>query len=218
MISRDKFIRYLETVDYLYVGNISADWNTILDECYALVDKSPTYWNSVCAEGLKDWGGVQGAEKWTVTTDGAAAVGYTSQNTKSWGTTHDKPQLHMEWEKIVKDWLPLEHAISRPSLQKPGNVLPWHRDYFVMFKKHYPEESEYVIRFIVFMKDWEPGHMFNAGDSIFSNWKAGDAIVYHPTRYHIGANAGMTDKWTQNVTGVLKEQINFPALDLGKIC
>lgn len=214
MISRDKFLRHLEKVDYLYVGNIKSDWPKIIEECYALVNKNPTYWGSVSAEAMKDWEDGHGSEKWNITRVEAGAVGYSSQNTKSWATTHDRPQLHMEWENIVKNWLPLEYPVSRPSLQRPGNVWPWHRDYFVMFKKQNPGESEYIVRFIVFMKDWDPGHMFNAGNSIFSNWKAGDVIVYHPTRFHIGANAGMTDKWTQNVTGILKEQINFSGLNL----
>ena len=62
-----------------------------------------------------------------------------------------------------------------------------------------------IIRFVVFMKDWDIGHVLQSENSIISHWKAGDTIVWHPGKFHLSANIGISSKWTFNITGILKD-------------
>jgi hypothetical protein len=204
-VSRKKFLDLLYSVDYLKVGNICVDWDIINQECNKNVEKYPEYWCSLVDDkNFEVWDengknylkSLANFEKW----------GYTSHNTKSWETTSIKPKLNMNWENKIISKLPLYESVSRPTLQKPGNIMPWHQDNFAYFKHEYSNLYEYVVRFIVFQADWDLGHFIQSGNSIISHWKAGDVIVWYPDRWHLSANIGISDKWTQNVTGILKEE------------
>ena len=212
--SRMNLLTHLESQDYITVGNVSADWNAIVNECETLVDQRPGYWCSLVPDQSEfdSWDNI--GDEYIRSMTQFRDWGYTKHNTQSWETTSQQPQLHMEWEQTIMDWLPLQHPVSRPTLQKPGNVMPWHQDQFFFFKRKHPEQYNNVVRFIVFMKDWEVGHLLQAGNSVITHWQAGDVVLWHPDRMHIGANVGVTNKWTQNVTGILNEKINFPGISL----
>jgi hypothetical protein len=95
---------------------------------------------------------------------------------------------------------------------KPGTVMPWHYDKFYYMNRIVDEEQKpFLSRFLIFLEDWQSGHYLEAGRSIVTGWRAGDVIAWHPNRGHLSSNVGLTDKWTCNVTGVLKEQIRLPS-------
>jgi hypothetical protein len=89
--------------------------------------------------------------------------------------------------------------------------MPWHIDNFHFWKRNYPT-SEHIIRFIVFQEDWKHGQIIQAGSSIISHWQAGDAVTWHPTRWHLSTNAGVENKWTTAVTGILLEEFEVDQL------
>jgi hypothetical protein len=203
-LSRTSFLTDLKSRDYLKFGNIAADWPTIVDECEAAVKEFPQYWSSLVVDPTTfAWDKI--GEEYAAELEKNRTWGYTPENTRSWTTLATKPQLTMEWEEGIANQLPLTNWISRPTMQTPGNVMPWHCDNFYYFKRNYPNQ-EFVIRFVIFMQDWQIGHVLQAGDSIISHWKAGDVIVWHPERMHLSANIGYNNKWTINTTGILKEE------------
>jgi hypothetical protein len=118
----------------------------------------------------------------------------------------------MSWEENVAKQLPLLNLISLPTLQTPGNVLPWHQDKFFNFKRNYPNDIKFIVRFTIFMKDWQIGHVLQAGNSIISHWRAGDCVIWYPDRWHLSANIGINNKWTNNITGILTEEINWDSI------
>jgi hypothetical protein len=207
LVSRKNFLKLLEGVDYFYFGNISVDWNSINIECREKVNKYPEYWCSLVPdETFETWD--QNGKDYVKSLSNFSKWGYTSHNTRSWETTSIKPKLEMEWEKEVIQKLPLYESVSRPTLQKPGNIMPWHEDKFFYFKHEYPDVYEYVVRFIVFHEDWKTGHYIQAGDTLVERWKQGDVIVWYPRRWHLSSNVGIEDKWTTNITGILKEEFH----------
>lgn len=209
LVSRKNFLEHLKDVDFIWWGNIQINWDDALDECYQAVEKNPEYWCSLVVDSDKrdSWDNI--GDNYYEELNKLKNWGYNKDNTRSWETTSANPPLIMSWENKVASQLPLEHVICRPTLQKPGNIMPWHEDKFFYFKRKFPDLLEYVCRFIVFQNDWTPGQIVQAGNSICSHWKAGDAIVWYPSRMHIGANAGIQDKWTCNITGVLHEWIEY---------
>ena len=207
-VSRKNFLNLLDGVDYYKFGNISADWESINSECEQFVEQHPDHWCSLIPdESFEVWGEEGAAYKKHL--QRYVKWGYNSQNTRSWTTTSCSPVLEMSWEESIREYFPLDNTLSRPTLQKPGNVFPHHEDKFFYIRHKYPDSKDYIVRFIVFHHDWAPGHLIQAGDSIISHWKQGDVIVWYPSRVHISCNVGFTDKWTTNVTGILKGSVEL---------
>ena len=212
-LSRTNFLNNLKTVDYIKFGNISADWNSIVEHSESVVKQHPEYWNSSVTDEFNSWDNT--GNKYHASLTQQHEWGYCKENTRSWTTTSLKEQLHMPWEEEVSTQLPLDNWISRPTMQPPGQVMPWHLDHFFYFKRKYPD-NEYVVRFVIFMRDWQSGHVLQAGDSIISHWSAGDVILWHPERMHLSANIGYNNKWTINTTGILKENFKYENINIRK--
>jgi hypothetical protein len=207
-VSRKNFLNLLDKVDYYKFGNISADWDGINLECEKFVNQNSEYWCSLVPdETFQIWD--ENGKEYLKSLENVKKWGYNSTNTMSWETTSRAPVLKMNWEQSLYDYFPLSKTVSRPTLQKPGNVMPWHVDNFYYFSHEYPELRDYIVRFIVFHNDWDIGHILQAGNTIISHWKRGDIIVWHPQRVHLSCNVGISDKWTTNFTGILKETITI---------
>jgi len=96
----------------------------------------------------------------------------------------------------------LEKAVCGIITQEPGNILPMHRDTFINFKmKNDIDKEAQVVRYMVFLEDWVPGHVFTVEDESMDHWKKGD-IIYWGDAYHLGANASSVTKSTMNITGI----------------
>jgi hypothetical protein len=210
-VSRKNFLNYLSTVDYIKFNTLVDDWTKIVDECEATKLAHPDYtWSLVYEDGELDVWGEEG-KNLNESLKKNKEWGYLPSNTISWKTTCKSPQLHMSWENRIAKQLPFyQNCVITPTLLTPGNVMPWHRDGFHYFKlQQSPTDIEYIVRSLIFLKDWENGHYLQVEDSVIHHWKAGEVLFWHPSRYHVVANAGCTDRWTCNITGVLQEQINF---------
>lgn len=208
-VSRMNLLANLESKDYIFFRNINLNWNEVISQCEDTVKRNPEYWSSLVKDedNIEIWDEV--GQNYVKSLYQNKLWGYNKHNTKVWETTAKPNKLTMPWETALLDLLPLDYAISRPTLQSPGNIMPWHQDNFHFFKRQNPKHSAFIVRFIVFMKDWDVGHIIQAGDSAITNWQAGDVILWHPTRWHLSANIGISDKWTTNVTGRLQEYVRL---------
>lgn len=131
--------------------------------------------------------------------------GYTEHNTKIWKSTNQKNYLKFDWQDSMLSQLPLDHAIVTLTRQDPGQILPWHYDRHFMLRRLYPDDSRIIVRILVFMEEWKTGHVLQIQDEMLYNWKRGQAVIWHPTTYHVAANIGLEKKWTCNVTGFLSD-------------
>ena len=85
--------------------------------------------------------------------------------------------------------------------QPPGQVVPWHRDTFYQIKKRYPEDTRMLVRANIYLEDWKIGHFLQYDNVVDSNWKQGDGHMWNSEVLHIGANSGMENKYTLQVSG-----------------
>ena len=203
-VSRNNYLDSIKSKDFVWFGKIDADWAKIQEECNQTVKDHPECWQTLVGD-RDSWDNL--GDNLNKELQKHQSVGYTKHNTRHWETTTVQPKLDMSWERVIMEQLPLNNATSRPTLQPPGNVMPWHQDQFFYFKRQNPGQDQYVVRFIVFQTDWQNGHLLQAGNSFVSHWTAGDILLWYPDRWHLSANVGTTDKWTFNVTGILKEEI-----------
>lgn len=91
--------------------------------------------------------------------------------------------------------------------QPPGNVVPLHRDSFFQINKRFPDRKDIKVRANVHMQDYCLGHLVQYVDDdrivTSTDWQAGDTIMWGANIVHLGANAGMQDKYTMQVSGFL---------------
>jgi hypothetical protein len=89
--------------------------------------------------------------------------------------------------------------------QHPGCVIPWHRDTFYQIKQRYPDRKELKVRANVYLQDWTIGHIIQYEDTVHTHWRQGEGWLWDDSILHLGANAGMTDKFTLQISGFLKK-------------
>jgi len=53
------------------------------------------------------------------------------------------------------------------------------------------------------MEDWQSGHVSEIEDTVISEWRAGDYIVWKNDTLHLAANVGKTSRYTLQITGVI---------------
>jgi hypothetical protein len=92
--------------------------------------------------------------------------------------------------------------------QPPGNVIPLHRDTFFQINKRYPDRTELKVRANIHMNDCGLGHFIqyvdeDQGVHTHVGWRAGQGIMWTGDVVHLGANVGMKDKYTLQVSGFL---------------
>jgi hypothetical protein len=84
-----------------------------------------------------------------------------------------------------------------------GVVLPEHSDlykkYIDIFKLQGKEET--IWRAVVFLEDWKPGHIAEYNSQPFTNWRAGDTMVWKYDTPHMAANLGLEPRYTLQITG-----------------
>lgn len=96
------------------------------------------------------------------------------------------------------------HVVTVSTIrQRPGCVIPWHRDTFYQINQRFPHRQDLKVRANIFMQDWKIGHIIQYDDTVVSHWQQGDGLMWDSQVLHLGANAGMQDKFTLQVSGFL---------------
>ena len=88
-------------------------------------------------------------------------------------------------------------------MQPPGCVIPLHNDTFFQIKKRYPDRKETMVRANIFCENWKHGHFLQYNSTVDSIWKQGQGHMWDSQVLHIGANVGMENKYTLQVSGFL---------------
>jgi hypothetical protein len=87
--------------------------------------------------------------------------------------------------------------------QLPGQILPSHIDnYKKANEKTTSGHALKAVRFAVALNDWNVGHYWHFGNTVWSQWKTGDCVHWHRTMAHGTANVGHTERLTLQITGI----------------
>ena len=107
--------------------------------------------------------------------------------------------------KIAKQF-ELTDMMCRIHVQHPGQVWNLHLD---KLEKWCPDNPSSVVRIMLQLTDWEPGHFWAYGNYVFSGWKAGDLTTFDWQNVpHCTANAGHNPRITLQITGVKSAKTN----------
>lgn len=109
-----------------------------------------------------------------------------------------------EWEPKLTNLFPdLKYSGISLFVQMPGQTIPSHADTYSSYMRRvgsYPDYSK-VVRYIIFVRDWDFGHFFHWGNECINQWKAGDLWFAQKGVYHGSANAGIMPKLTIHWSG-----------------
>ena len=104
-------------------------------------------------------------------------------------------------EKLAQA-LGLENSITRLHIQRPGQLLNMHIDNLASEDQD-PEE---IRRFIIAVEDWCPGQVFQLGNAVWNQWRAGDCVTWAWKDIpHGSANFGWHDRSMIQITGYVTE-------------
>lgn len=100
-------------------------------------------------------------------------------------------------------WFGLDSAKMRLHVQRPGQVWNLHLD---KLEKWNPQDPSKVMRVMIALNDYEPGHFFSYGNYIHTGWRAGDVYTFDWQNLpHSTANAGHGPRATLQITGVVTD-------------
>ena len=102
----------------------------------------------------------------------------------------------------VADFFDLDKKIYSFMRYPMGNILPWHRDNYPVYReKNSVSDIESVVRIIVLLHDSEPGHQLWIKDKIY-NGPAGSWFSWSGTTEHMAANLSKYPRYVLQITGI----------------
>ena len=130
----------------------------------------------------------------------SASVGYPAGMVYS--TVNDLFGRTHEIVPVLGAHLGLTSCYIKLHRQDPGQVWPLHVDNYHAFRgEGRVDNNSGIRRFIFALNDWCWGQMFQLGNSIWSNWRAGDFIEITPGVPHSSANASPLARYSLVITG-----------------
>lgn len=141
-------------------------------------------------------------------TFGGFPKSYSEENTKIQQIWFDKDTVDYE---AIGAKLGIEVVTISSILQPPGNVITMHRDTFFKINNMYPDDTRKKVRANIYLEDWAPGHYINYQDSdknwqTSTHWSAGDGFIWDSEHLHLSANAGLSPKFTLQISGFLEKR------------
>lgn len=123
------------------------------------------------------------------------------------GVTGDFTQVVPEPELLdipflrqMTDYWQMKRARIRVHVQMPGQMFPWHVD---KLQHRNPANPSKMLRMIVNLQDYEPGQLMVYGNSVLTQWKAGDIHCFDTNNIpHATANMSRTPRSIFVITGV----------------
>ncbi len=114
----------------------------------------------------------------------------------------------------------MEDPKSRVHVQFPGEVLTLHIDKLDVYRD---VPAEDIMRVVVMLTDWEPGHFYQYGNYTYRGWRAGDIHTFAWRHVpHCTANGSLIPRVSFQTTGIitdrtrefLREAAQQPAIQL----
>lgn len=173
------------------LGNIQPFWLSELDTI--LAQGQPRTWRT------RGQGADRGSEEYDQEEYDLEQFGYGKDYIVS-DLTWEVPEI---FDKISV-WFGMDNSKMRLHVQRPGQLWNLHLD---KLEKWNPEDPSQVMRIMIALNDWQPGHFFSYGNYVYTQWRAGDVTTFDWQNIpHATANAGHGPRATLQITGVVTQK------------
>lgn len=115
------------------------------------------------------------------------------------GFGDELPECH----KMFFDLLDIKQGTISWTNILPSCVIPTHNDAFHKLREQYSVNISKCIRYLVFLQEWELGHMVEFEEQPITKWKKGDVWIFDHLSHHCAANTSNTDFITCQVNTVM---------------
>lgn len=85
---------------------------------------------------------------------------------------------------------------------KTLEIMPTHSDKYIRYMELFKVPSNKIWRALLLLEDWKSGHYLEVDGTGFTNWVAGDYVMWHDDTPHAAGNIGIEDRYTLQITGV----------------
>lgn len=123
--------------------------------------------------------------------------------------TKDRIITNINWDvppvlNHISSLFGLADSLNRLHVQWPEQVWTMHTD---RLQNWAPKNPNSVMRIMIQLTDWQPGHFWSYGDHMYQGWHAGDVTTFDWQKVpHSTANAGYLPRVTFQITGIITEQ------------
>lgn len=174
-----------------FLGNIAPFWQSELDEIVKLA--KPKTWRT------RGQGADRPAEEYDQEEYDLEQQGYGKDYVVS-DLTWEVPETLNK----IGLWFGMDNSKMRLHVQRPGQIWNLHLD---KLEKWNPADPSQVMRVMIALNDWEPGHFFSYGNHVHTQWHAGDVTTFDWQNLpHSTANAGHVPRVTLQLTGVVTDK------------
>lgn len=80
-------------------------------------------------------------------------------------------------------------------------IMPAHSDHYRTYCKLHNTQPDDVVRILLMLEDWKPGHYLEINGTGIINWVAGEFFIWEGDCPHAAANIGVEDRYTLQITG-----------------
>lgn len=172
-----------------HLGRVPVTWQRDLD---TVIKRSrPATW---ATRGYKSQAAAQPAESLAAEEYDLVRVGADPDmiiTNLNWDLPPSLQQLQHEFA--------LDDCMARIHVQWPGQVWTRHID---KLEKWAPDRPHTVMRIMIQLTPWQPGHFWEWGTHHWTHWQVGDVITFDwPNMPHATANAGHDVRVTLQLTG-----------------
>lgn len=106
-----------------------------------------------------------------------------------------------EWALPFLNYFGGENVTLSFMRMNTNTSLPYHSD---LYKKYIEinklSNPSSIARAVVFLEDWQPGHILEIDGSPISQWHAGDYVIWNYDTPHMAANLGIVPRYTAQIT------------------
>lgn len=121
----------------------------------------------------------------------------------------EPPAFVKKFEKIFgSEFTNLTYTFYRMQTQ---DIMPEHVDHFRTYKKLFGVNENQIVRILVMLEDWKPGHYLEINGIGIINWVAGDYFMWENDVPHAASNIGKLKdhRYSLQITATKKNIINF---------
>jgi hypothetical protein len=116
------------------------------------------------------------------------------------GSMYDNRNPMPDWVDNFKGLFDYKNMTFTFYKMSPLEIMPPHVDHFNTYMKLHLAEYKNVVRILVMLEDWKPGHYLEIDGVGIVNWVAGDYFIWNSDVPHAASNIGTEDRYSLQIS------------------